>query len=300
MAINSFKIIKWLKMLTGNSVYHVNQNEGLVYSKNELRGYYNNLTEKVTKYGLKDNSVPTTILDSGEEVFFPIAIFQYGLAAFDLYLIDGSGEMLEKAMSCANWAIDNQEISGGWKAFEKEFPGHPYSSMAQGEAISLLSRIYKETNQKIYIDSAKKAIDMMLLPIEKGGTTKYIDNRVYLFEYTHKPIVLNGWIFSLWGLLDYYKVTKDEKIERVYKQTLVTLNETLSQFDIGYWSKYDCEKTIASPFYHKLHVAQLRTLYKLTDNINFKIYADKFEEYSNNKLNRLLAFLKKAIQKIRE
>ena len=45
-------------MLSGNSVFHVNQNEGKVYSKNDLAEYYNNLIEKITRFGLSNDSVP--------------------------------------------------------------------------------------------------------------------------------------------------------------------------------------------------------------------------------------------------
>lgn len=56
MPISRYK--KWAKMLSGNSVFHVNQDEGKVYPKNDLAGYYNNLIEKITRFGLSDDSVP--------------------------------------------------------------------------------------------------------------------------------------------------------------------------------------------------------------------------------------------------
>ena len=300
MSVSFFKIKKWLNMMIGNSVYHVHQGEGLIYSRKELKGYYNNLTEKVTKFGLKNNDIHTTVLDSGEEVYFPIAIFQYGLGAYDLYLINNDRSMFEKAESCAKWAVENQEHNGGWKTFTQESPQHPYSSMAQGEAISLLVRIYKETKVSKYIESAKRAIDMMLLKVEEGGTAKYNDFKLCLYECTDKPLILNGWIFSAWGLLDYFKVTKDKVVLDKYNQTVLTISMMLPEFDIGYWSKYDCKKIISSPFYHNLHIAQLRVMFKLTNDNNFKLYADKFACYNDSLLNKTVAFCRKAIQKIKE
>lgn len=60
MAINIIQIQRWAKMLVGRSVEHVNQSIGKVYSKNEIRGYYNDLTEKVTidKNFLNNNDLP--------------------------------------------------------------------------------------------------------------------------------------------------------------------------------------------------------------------------------------------------
>lgn len=86
MGVNLFKIKKWINMLRGNSVYHVNQDEGKYYSKTEVKGYYNNLTDKVLLFGKKGNGIPTTTVDTGETIYFSIAIFQYGLASYDLYL----------------------------------------------------------------------------------------------------------------------------------------------------------------------------------------------------------------------
>ena len=48
--------------------------------------------------------------------------------------------------------------------------------MAQGEAASLLIRGFKETGDKKYINAAKKAIDFMLLPLDRGGTSLYTNN----------------------------------------------------------------------------------------------------------------------------
>ena len=49
MGISLYKIKKWYKMMTGKSISHVNQGVGTCYSKTEVAGYYNDLTEKVTK-----------------------------------------------------------------------------------------------------------------------------------------------------------------------------------------------------------------------------------------------------------
>lgn len=48
MAVNIIQIQRWTKMLLGRSVEHVHQGEGKVYSKDEIKGYYNDLTKKVT------------------------------------------------------------------------------------------------------------------------------------------------------------------------------------------------------------------------------------------------------------
>ena len=39
---------RWVKMFTGKSSFHVKQDVGRLYSKNEIKGYYNDLTNKVS------------------------------------------------------------------------------------------------------------------------------------------------------------------------------------------------------------------------------------------------------------
>ena len=171
-------------MLRGKSVYHVCQDEGKIYAKDSVEGYYNNLTEKVTRFEIQGD-VPATIIDSGKTVYFCIAIFQYGLGAYDLYLMNGDESMLKKVLSCADWAVKNQQENGAWVAFDFENTDAPYSSMAQGEGISLLLRAYKATNDMKYVNAAKKAKQFMLLDIDMGGTTKYEDGNICFYEYTY-------------------------------------------------------------------------------------------------------------------
>lgn len=299
MGVSFYKIKKWYKMLIGNSISHVNQGVGKYYSRDEVVGYYNDLTEKVTK---DDPSilVPQYFVDTGEKIYFPIGIFQYGLASYDLFLETGNEIFKNKLIACADWAVENQQENGGWATFLYKSSEHPYSSMAQGEGISLLIRAYKECKDEKYLLSCHNAKNFMLVPIEDGGTTKYQDKEIFLYEFTHDPLVLNGWIFSMWGLLDYSKWFADKEVSDIYLRSVETIKKSLPRYDTGYWSKYDIEKRIASPFYHNLHIAQLRVMYDLTGDGIFNKYADLFESYSNKSTNRSKAFIIKALQKIFE
>jgi heparosan-N-sulfate-glucuronate 5-epimerase len=102
------------------------------------------------------------------------------------------------------------------------------------------------------------------------------------------------------GLLDYLKVVDDGMVRNVYNKTINTLVKALPEFDLGYWSKYDIGKRIASPFYHKLHIAQLMVMYDISGIKVFEDYAIRWQKYYNSPLKRSYAFTKKAIQKIFE
>lgn len=299
MGISLYKIKKWCKMLAGKSISHVNQGVGTCYSKTEVAGYYNDLTEKVTR-DAPDILVPKYFVDTGEEIYFSIGIFQYGLAAYDLFLQTNEEPYRQKVLACAGWALENQQEDGGWVTFAYDTPEHPYSSMAQGEGISLLLRAHLLTQDEKYLSAAHRAKAFLLTPVSEGGTTVYRGEDVYFYECTEDPLILNGWIFSLWGLYDYCKYTGDAAAKAVLDATLASLRRKLPDFDMKYWSRYEDGKRICSPFYHKLHIAQLRVMYDLFGDEIYKEYADKWEKYQKSWLNRKRAFIKKAWQKVFE
>lgn len=302
MGLSIYNIKKWMRMLTGRSIMHVNQDLGKCYVPGEIRGYFNNLTEKVIKdpNTLKAKKIPVTTDEKAGLVYFPIAIFQYGLGAYDLYLETKKQVYYDQFMLCVEWAVHHQEENGAWNNFGFIQAEAPYSSMCQGEGASLLIRAYISSNNEEYLYRANKAVDFMLLPIENGGTAKYYNDELYFYEYTNKACVLNGWIFSLFGLYDFVIATGKNEYKEALSKTLCTLEKTLYRYDNGFWSMYDMGGLITSSFYHNLHIAQLEALYLTFKRPVFKLYFDKFTEYSKNPINRIRAFAIKAAQKIME
>lgn len=299
MGISAYKIKKWCKMLSGNSISHVNQGIGTCFSATEVAGYYNDLTEKVTKDD-PDILVPKYHVDTGEEIYFSIGVFQYGLAAYDLFLKTGDETYKNKLLACADWTIKNQQADGSWVTFAYKDPEHPYSSMAQGEAISMLIRAHIITKNDDFLTAIHKAKDFMLKPISEGGTTEYVGDDILFYEDTNNPVILNGWIFSLWGIYDYCKYVDNEETKEILEKALATLKRKLPDFDIKYWSKYENGKRVCSPFYHKLHIAQLSVMYELFGDSVYSEYASKWENYQNSFWKPKIAFLKKALQKVFE
>ena len=302
MALNIYNIKKWYLMLTGKSVLHVNQDIGKHVTPGEISGYYNNMTEKVTKEPelLKSDKLPELKTENGDIITFPVAVFQYGLGAYDLYLETGENIYLEKFRQCSEWAVENQQTDGAWNNFFFIYKDYPFGAMCQGEGASLLIRAYKEFDDTKYLDSAKTAIDFMLRDVSCGGTTQYDGDKVILLEYTHKPAVMNGWIFALWGLYDLNIVSPNEKNTELYNKTVSSLKKYLTKFDCNYWSMYDLDGKIASPFYHHLHIAQMQAMYAITGESAFDIYGKRWLKNEKNLLYKNMAFVKKAVQKIME
>ena len=302
MAVNLYNLKKWYLMLSDKSILHVNQDLGKCFSSTDISGYYNNLTEKVIREPnlLKNEQLPKIKVESGETIYFPVGIFQYGLGAYDLYLTNKDEIYLKKFRQCVEWAVKNQEKSGAWKNFEFIYPNDPYGAMCQGEGASLLLRAYKQYGSKDYLDAAIRAIDFMLKPVNEGGTSDCHDDGLVLLEFTNGAAVLNGWIFSLFGLYDIVLATNEEKYRNALKKTILTLVKKLPDFDCGYWSMYDLNGKITSPFYHSLHIAQMQAMYIITGEKIFDEYAKRWDLYKNSFFNSKRAFIKKAVQKIME
>ena len=244
----------------------------------------------------------------------PIAIAQYGLANYNLYKKTNKNIYNEKFIRAADWLLNNIEKNKhdvyvwnhkfDWEYFQT-LKAPWYSALAQGQGISLLLRAFIETKNDEYLLTANKAFEALIKEIKDGGVL-YIDkngNR-WLEEYLVEPPshVLNGFIWALWGVYDYSLVTKEKKAFNLYENCLTTLNENLYRYDIGFWSLYDLSnnwlRTIASTFYHDLHIVQLNIMYKLTENKIFLEYSEKWDEYKRKKINIWKATCHKSIFKL--
>lgn len=288
-------------MMTGRSVFHVNQVKGELFKPGEICGYFNSMIEKVTMQPefLEKGKLPSYNNAKGETVFFPVSIIQYALGCNDLFLREKDNRYLDKMIECSDWIIGIQNHDGSIPNFVDDKPDHPFGAMCQGEAVSLLLRTHKFTNDPKYLEAARLAVQFMVIDYRYGGTSQ-IDDGIYLLEFTDSKPVLNGWIFSLFGLYDYVLFSNDAFYKSFLNKTIETLKKSLPLFDCGYWSLYDLGKRFTSPFYHKLHIAQLDALYDATSDEVFLFYKKKWEKYFNNPFFKITAFFKKAIQKIKE
>lgn len=292
---------KWINMLSGKSVFHMKQVAGRNYSKDSVKGYYSDMRHKVTgDIIIDEDGVPINITSQGEKIYFSITIFQYGLGAYDLYLETKNKDFLDNFFKSANWALVKQEESGAWDAFGWRKPNAKYSSMAQGEGSSLLVRAFLHNGDKKYLDAAKKAIDFMLIPMNEGGTTLYYpDGGLTFEEKKYSTTILNGAIFSIWGLWDYYLVSKEEKYKVIVETAVKYLCIKLPEFDCRYWSRYDLDGNIASPFYHDLHIEQLEVMFDLFECQEFYEYKNKWLKYQKSLIKSKKSFIVKAYQKVK-
>jgi len=127
---------------------------------------------------------------------------------------------------------------------------------------------------------------------------------IWFEEYIVAPPthILNGFIWAAWGVYDYFLATRDTTAEQLFWRAAATLRKNLPRYDLGFWSLYEQSGTrlpmLASRFYHRLHIAQLRVIYRLTGEAVFSEYADRWENYERSPANRTRAFCYKAVFKL--
>ncbi|WP_243337745.1 D-glucuronyl C5-epimerase family protein [Anaeromyxobacter soli] len=176
--------------------------------------------------------------------------------------------------------------------------------MTQGEGTSLLVRAYDVTRNEVFLEAARRALALMLLPVDRGGVARDVPEGLVLEEVAsqRENAVLNGWIFSLFGLHDFLLVRPDDAVAVALDRTLAALCRWLPRYCGPYWSNYDTQGTLASPFYHRLHIAQLSALEMTFPEraVHFANARARFERQAASRGQSLRALITKAVQKLRQ
>lgn len=245
-----------------------------------VAGYYNDLTSKPLALGKPDAALAAlAAMTADRGTANPVAVAQLGLGAWQL--TPGTPAWAGVAIACADWLTGEMEEDG---RIPYRFPmAHTYvvdapwsSAMAQGEAASLLVRVAALTGRDAYAEAAVRAI-APLLDAGSDLVTETPEGPV-LQEYPTTPAsdVLNGWLFALWGLYDVAHGTPGEEHAAVaaaaagaFAAGVACLDRRIGRYDAALgWSRYDLYPHpivhVASPFYHRLHIAQLRATLRLT------------------------------------
>lgn len=244
----------------------------------------------------------------------PIAIAQYGLGNYNLYKRTGSAERKEKFIKVAEWLVRNleQNAQGQWvwnHHFDWEYrtplKAPWYSALAQGQGLSVLVRAHRETGDARYAEAAEKAYASFLKTPAEGGVTHIDAKGDKWFEETivDPPThILNGFLWASWGIYDYALHTGRADVQQLFKDAVKTIRDNLNIFDTGYWSLYEQSgtrmKMLASPFYHNLHIVQLRIMALLTGDPILEATANRWESYRQDPLKKTRAVAYKSVFKL--
>lgn len=231
-------------------------------------------------------------------VYNPVTISQYGLQQFSYYRRDGAAASLHRAVVQAGWLLANQEKATGLWRYDYAFGVGGMSetlragwasAMAQGQAMSLLTRIWSAYPTKTgYLAGARLALRPLTKPVDEGGLSEKFHGRTYLEEYptlSAPTFALNGFQFTLIGLWDLAS-TGDAGARDLFTECVGTLAYALPHHDAVTTSAYHLGHLTKPPrkmhhaaHYHRIHVLLLDALHSVAPNTTLKFYADLWRTY---------------------
>lgn len=207
---------------------------------------------------------------------------------------------MDHFFEAADWFVNHQDRRGGWPimvtrkliAGVMELQPGWYSAMAQGHGMSTLVRAYLKSKKPIYLRTAINALKLFEISSSQGGVrARFANSYDWYEEYPTTPssFVLNGFIFSLFGLYDLKQVATDEPLEivtRLYNEGIKSLKAMLLMYDSGFGTFYDLRHISvglapnrARWDYHTVHISQLLQLTKMDDDPLFVRTVKRWQEY---------------------
>jgi D-glucuronyl C5-epimerase-like protein len=225
-------------------------------------------------------------ITGGRKMNHPVAQAQYGLALVNNYRRTHDTWYLDLAQRQARRLVDTHvESRGAWFfPYRFDFPLSSginltmrapwYSAMAQGQATSLFIRLAKATGSAEWRRAADRSFASLRLGYAPGVpwvTHQDAAGRLWLEEYpgptpATSARVLNGHIFALYGVWDYWNATRSPAAAALFGQATLTVYTYLLRWfrNPGWASSYSLRGDVPSEKYHNIHVNQLLHLQALS------------------------------------
>lgn len=216
----------------------------------------------------------------------PVGQAQYALYNLDSYRLTQDPAYLATAVKNAQRLVDRRvESAGAWYyPYDFDFAVHGdttqmlvapwYSAMAQGQALSVFTRLFEVTSDP----SWRLAADATFLSLlqQPEGTAPFasrVDSagRLWLEEYPRYPVqdsemVLNGHIYAMYGLHDYWQLTGDANARSIFLGALSTIEKSvMTGFRRPGWlSVYSLRHQLNTLSYHPVHIGQFLVVWRMT------------------------------------
>ncbi|MDA8832858.1 D-glucuronyl C5-epimerase family protein [Candidatus Poseidoniales archaeon] len=246
-----------------------------------------------------DNGVPKVQYSHGLE-YVPTTAFHWGLVCISKWIVSGNQSNFDDAMEIAVWAVENQSANGGWGwYFNHSFHGGVlgdmysgwYGAMTQGLGMSFMARMYAETSNESFKQSALDAMKLFDVHVDQGGVLRMYNGQPWYEEYPTPDagsFVLNGYIYALIGLHDLHEAFNSTKALELYTNGTDSLYSMIGLFDLGCSSSYDLvhhsvpgtPPNIARDGYHSLHISLFSVL-NVFENDGFQAVEDRWIGYAN-------------------
>src|SRR5271168_302101 len=239
----------------------------------------------------------------------PVTIAAFGLLAYNKFEEHANTRDRVFFLKMADWLVAHQESKCGCWYYDFDFSyltlddtiEKPWTSaMAQGLAISVMTRAYFLTNDSSYVRVAQRALLPFHKTVEDGGVNRSFslaagaapdgENSFYEeYPTMHAPsFTLNGFMFALVGLYDLSQLNNQDA-EELFRQGLHTLRVALPLYDLGDGSSYDLGHLTRPPRgvhqddgYHLIHITLLNALGTATLDPTLLWYRDHWNGYGTS------------------
>jgi hypothetical protein len=237
---------------------------------------------------------------NGRQWDHPVVQAAYGLQNLWTWETTHDPFFLDRARAQAERLVTRRtEARGAWflpYPFEFLSPSHHmvmkppwYSAMAQGEALSLFSRLAGTAGlptraRHSYRRAAERVFAAMNLGPQRRPWVTHLDDHQHLCleEYPQNPdrrsdFTFNGHNYAAIGLWDYHALTGSQRAAQLFDGALTT---TIRYAKVlrrpGDYSSYCRHHDIRSAKYHHVVTRQLRMLHVISGNSVFARIADEF------------------------
>lgn len=262
---------------------------GLPYNSSTLYGYNRDVP--------RDSAGVRMFVLNGVLYNHPVAQAQDALMSLSDYHHTNEARYLTRAGRDAQRLIDKRVLSDGawYYPYPFDFLLHGasslpmrapwFSGMAQGQALSLFTRLFQVTGAQKWRDAADATFaSFRNAPVAGLPSTVNIGPSSYLWleEYPRWPTTasdrtLNGHVFAVFGLYDYQQLTGDVTALDLWNGALANTQHYLTHgFRVPNWASHYClaHPWVDSPKYHDIHWHQMITLHSTTSDALWSRYAD--------------------------
>jgi hypothetical protein len=236
-----------------------------------------------------------TILGHSDTAFYnPCAVAQSAVLAYEEFLKHRRESSRESLRRQLEWLVAHATATRVGACFYYAYDTHmekaPWGSgIAQGIAISALLRGYEALGNSTYLELARRAFLQLDAPVDQGGF-RHEDAELPLWyeEDNHRGHIVNGHIFALLGVFDFYRVTGELVFRQRFDAGVDSLVRSLPRFDLGFHTAYSLDDRLpANNSYHLIHITLFEVLATITGDARFADAARRFRRYHDSPVFRL-------------
>jgi hypothetical protein len=228
-----------------------------------------------------EQGVPMIIVD-GQRYYRPGALAINGMKRLDAFRDDGDPRQLQQALLQAERLreLALHRRGADWLPFWYDYPEAGqrapwFNAMVQGLALSFYVRLGRVTGDPVHLVAARGVFrSFQRQDRDRTPWVAYVDGAGHLWL-EHYPRrrpdhVLNAHLFALFGIYEYWQVTRSVAVRSVLRDAIRTMQQNAGRYRRpGGLSRYDLVNGTTSPKYHAVHIWQLGLLADISGDRSF-------------------------------